>query len=88
MATGFNRNNGPLMSAAMGLVHLVSRWPAKGAETLVWLAASPDVDGVTGGYFVDKQLRTPSAAAQDANAARRLWDVSERQVAGTVAGGA
>ncbi len=48
----------------------------KGAETSVYLATSPDVRGVTGGYFVKCRSRTPSSASHDRDAARRLWDIS------------
>jgi hypothetical protein len=34
----------------------------------------------SGGYFVDEQLVTASVAAQDRDAARRLWQVSEAQI--------
>lgn len=80
VATGFNRNNGLLMGLAMTLLRPVSRSPEKGAETLVWLASSPDVANVSGGYFFDKLPKTPSPAAQDSGAARRLWELSGRQV--------
>jgi len=83
VATGFNRNNGPLMDVAMSIIQPFSRRPKKGSETLVWLAASPEATLVTGGYFVDKRQRTPSTAAQGTETARRLWDVSERQVSAT-----
>ncbi|HJP65273.1 MAG TPA: SDR family NAD(P)-dependent oxidoreductase, partial [Actinomycetota bacterium] len=43
VATGFNRNNGPLMRLAMTVARPFSRSPQKGAETLVWLVESPDV---------------------------------------------
>jgi len=79
VATGWNRNNGPLMSAAMSIARPFSRSPRKGAETLVWLAESPAVSDETGGYFVDKRRTMPSAPAQDADAARRLWELSEAQ---------
>jgi NAD(P)-dependent dehydrogenase (short-subunit alcohol dehydrogenase family) len=82
VATGFNRNNGLLMKAAMSLIQPFSRTPAKGAETLVWLADSQEAGEVTGGYFVDERQRTPSAAARDAKTANRLWQASERQVGG------
>jgi len=55
--------------------------PEKGARTTVYLASSPDVDGVTGGYFYKCKPATPSAVARDDAAARRLWDVSEQLVA-------
>ncbi|MBO0689376.1 MAG: SDR family NAD(P)-dependent oxidoreductase, partial [Candidatus Dormibacteraeota bacterium] len=80
VASGFARNNGPLVRLGMHLARPFARSPQRGAETLVWLADSPDVAGETGGYFVDRRRVTPSRAAQDAAAARRLWEVSEEQV--------
>ncbi len=82
VATGFNRNNGILMSIGMTFVKPFSRNTQKGAETLVWLLNSPEIGAENGGYFVDKRRRTPSAAARDAEAARRLWEVSEQQTRG------
>src|SRR5215475_11023750 len=81
VASGFNRNNGLLMDVAMLLLRPISRNVQKGAETLVWLAASADVVGTSGRYFVDMQSRLPSPEAQDIAAARRLWEVSEAQCA-------
>jgi NAD(P)-dependent dehydrogenase (short-subunit alcohol dehydrogenase family) len=80
VATGFNRNNGAIMSLGMTLLRPASRSPQKGAETLIWLASSPEVANVSGTYFFDKLPKTPSLAAQDRDAARRLWELSERQV--------
>src|SRR5438093_3060448 len=79
VASGFNRNNGALMSAVMVVIRPFSRSTARGAETLVWLADAPEVSDQTGGYFVDRRRATPSRPAQDAEAARRLWSVSEEQ---------
>jgi len=45
----------------------------------VWLVDSDDVSNVSGGYCVDERRATPSAAAQDMEAARLLWEISERQ---------
>jgi NAD(P)-dependent dehydrogenase (short-subunit alcohol dehydrogenase family) len=84
VASGFNRNNGTLMQAAMTLIRPFSRSPAKGADTLVWLVDSAAVGAESGGYFVDRRRVTPSRAARDLDAARRLWEVSEAQTsAGT-----
>jgi NAD(P)-dependent dehydrogenase (short-subunit alcohol dehydrogenase family) len=77
--TGFNHNNGLLMSIGMAIVRPFSRTPEKGAETLVWLADSSDA-GPSGAYFYDRRPLLPTAAGQDADAARRLWEVSEKQV--------
>jgi NAD(P)-dependent dehydrogenase (short-subunit alcohol dehydrogenase family) len=81
VATGFNRNNGPLMDLAMTILGPVSRSPKKGADTLVWLATSPDIAHVSGAYFFDRQQKPPSPKAQDTEMARRLWEISERQCA-------
>lgn len=53
----------------------------RGARTIVFLASSPEVEGVSGEYFVRCRVRTPSAAARDPESARRLWELSERLVA-------
>jgi NAD(P)-dependent dehydrogenase (short-subunit alcohol dehydrogenase family) len=54
------------------------RTPAKGAETAVWLASSPEVEGVTGKYFFDSKERRSSPESYDPNVASSLWEVSER----------
>jgi NAD(P)-dependent dehydrogenase (short-subunit alcohol dehydrogenase family) len=86
VATGFNRNNGLLMNVAMTITKPFSRTPEKGAETLVWLAEAPGLATETGGYYVDMRRVTPSPAAQDMEAARRLWEISARQVGLEAAG--
>ena len=52
--------------------------PEKGAETLVFLASSPEIATISGGYFYRCELATPTRAAQDDAAARRLWAETER----------
>jgi NAD(P)-dependent dehydrogenase (short-subunit alcohol dehydrogenase family) len=81
VATGFNRNNGVLMQLAMTVVKPFSRSPEKGAETLVWLVDSEEAGADNGGYFVDCKRAQPDPPARDMEAARRLWEVTERQVA-------
>ena len=53
------------------------RTPKKGADTLVYLAASPDVQGRTGEYFIDREVATPSKEAYDGTLREQLWEVSE-----------
>ncbi|XP_026758550.1 retinol dehydrogenase 12-like [Galleria mellonella] len=55
-----------------------SSW--EGAQTTIYLAVSPEVEGVTGGYFVDCKKTAPSITAQDDHIASKLWEVSERLV--------
>jgi NAD(P)-dependent dehydrogenase (short-subunit alcohol dehydrogenase family) len=81
VGSGFNANNGPLMRLAMTVGRLFARSPDQGAETLVWLADSPEVSQSSGAYFMDKREVRPAHAARDDAAARRLWAVSEQQVA-------
>ena len=82
VASGFNRNNGLLMNLAMTVLRSASRSPEKGAETLVWLATSADVQKINGGYYVDIEWRPPSPEGQDTETAQRLWEISEAQCAG------
>jgi len=56
------------------------RTPEQGGAAVVQLAASPELDGVTGQYFENGRPVAPSRLAQDAALARRLWDVSEHLV--------
>jgi NAD(P)-dependent dehydrogenase (short-subunit alcohol dehydrogenase family) len=85
VATNFNHNNGALMGLAMAIIKPFSRSPAKGAETLVWLAEAPDAVLECGGfYFDEKKVPVPAGAAVDGVGAR-LWDLSEKQVEGTAA---
>jgi NAD(P)-dependent dehydrogenase (short-subunit alcohol dehydrogenase family) len=54
--------------------------PEQGAATLVHLAASAEVERLTGAYFEGGRAVDPSAAARDEAAARRLWEESARLV--------
>ena len=55
---------------------LFMKTPRQGAETAVYLASSPEVDGSTGGYYVNKKKKNPSRAALDDEAAKKLWELS------------
>jgi NAD(P)-dependent dehydrogenase (short-subunit alcohol dehydrogenase family) len=50
--------------------------PEKGAETSIYLASSPEVKGLSGGYFVKKAEARSSDVSHDERLARRLWEVS------------
>jgi NAD(P)-dependent dehydrogenase (short-subunit alcohol dehydrogenase family) len=51
--------------------------PEEGADTAVYLATSPDVEGVTGQYFYRRSPARVSKRAADDKAASRLWTLSE-----------
>jgi NAD(P)-dependent dehydrogenase (short-subunit alcohol dehydrogenase family) len=50
----------------------------KGAATSLYLATSPELEGVSGKFFSDCRKRNSSALSKDEDLARRLWDVSEK----------
>jgi NAD(P)-dependent dehydrogenase (short-subunit alcohol dehydrogenase family) len=79
--TGFGRQAGPWMRFAITLGRPFMLSPERGADTIVYLASSPDVADKTGGYYARRQRREPSAAARDDTSARTLWEISERMTA-------
>jgi retinol dehydrogenase-14 len=69
----------PLVRPFMRILYFfVAKSPEEGAETPIYLASSPEVEGVSGQYFVDKKPVASSEASHDREAARRLWETSER----------
>jgi NAD(P)-dependent dehydrogenase (short-subunit alcohol dehydrogenase family) len=79
VATRFGDNNSGLFRLGLGFAkRFFALSPEAGAETIVYLAAAPEVADVTGGYFAKSRPATPTAAARDDTAARRLWEESAR----------
>jgi WW domain-containing oxidoreductase len=82
IATNLNRHMNPVVAGlqrAAGPLFLKS--VPQGAATEVFVATHPSLVGVSGQYFADSNVARPSAHAQDAGLAERLWSVSERIVA-------
>ncbi|HVN28533.1 MAG TPA: SDR family oxidoreductase [Candidatus Binataceae bacterium] len=77
VATNLARNNG-LTTVAWKLAGAFMKSAETGARTQVYLASSPEVEGVTGKYFIDSREARSSAVSHDAGIARRLWEVSAR----------
>jgi NAD(P)-dependent dehydrogenase (short-subunit alcohol dehydrogenase family) len=76
--TGFGMNNSGWFVRLFGLVtQFAAISPEEGAQTSIYLASSPEVRGVTGQYFTNKQIKTPSAAARDSYQQEKLWRISE-----------
>jgi len=76
VATRFGDQSGALMSRLVWLAKFFAIPPAKGAETIVYLASSPDVAETTGQYFYKSMPATPSSWAQDDRSALLLWQRS------------
>jgi NAD(P)-dependent dehydrogenase (short-subunit alcohol dehydrogenase family) len=81
IASNFGQSGPGWMRFGVKLVAPFLTTPEKGARTTLHLATSPDVEGVTGEYWKDRKRVSPSRAARDPEAARRLWAVSEDLVA-------
>lgn len=76
--TGFGLNNG---GAFAGLAKvggkLFGRTPEKGAETLIWLATSPEAAQIRGEYFFNCKVARSSKLSKDEGLAKGLWALSE-----------
>ena len=84
--TNIARNNGLLGRVVNFFIGARGVDADKGAETLVYLAASPEVEGVTGRFFVDCRAVPSSNLSYDVELAFRLWGMSERLTATDDAG--
>jgi NAD(P)-dependent dehydrogenase (short-subunit alcohol dehydrogenase family) len=78
VGTNLGTNNGWLGRAVMTLGRPFLRTPAQGADTAIWLASSPEVEGVTGKYFVKRREKRTSPVSYERDAQARLWVESER----------
>lgn len=80
--TGYGAHGDAKGLLALGL--LISKpfflSPRQGAKTSVYLASSPDVEGVSGKYFAKCKEKRPKPQALDATAAATLWRASEEMV--------
>jgi NAD(P)-dependent dehydrogenase (short-subunit alcohol dehydrogenase family) len=76
VATRFADESGGLISRFAWLAKLFAISPAEGAQTIAYLASSPEVANVTGQYFYKCRPTTPSAPALDDRAALALWERS------------
>ena len=76
VATRFGDQSGGVISRFVGLAKLFAISPANGAETIVYLASSPEIAAITGQYFYKCRPIAPSQAARDNRAALLLWERS------------
>jgi NAD(P)-dependent dehydrogenase (short-subunit alcohol dehydrogenase family) len=82
VATRFGDNSGGLIRTVLKVAKPIGAIsPEEGAKTIIYLASSPQVKGVSGEYFYECKPATPTAEARNDQDAKRLWDVSA-QIAG------
>jgi len=80
--TRFGDHSGGMFQTAVRLAKNFAISPEKGAATIVYLASSDEPAKASGLYFYKCRPATPSKQASDANAARRLWEISEQLARG------
>jgi retinol dehydrogenase-12 len=78
--TGFAKNTGGLLGTAWSVMRPFLIRPEKGAETSLYVASAPELDGVTGRYFSRSREKTSSAESRDEAVQERVWDLSLAQV--------
>ena len=64
------------LAVMIRMARLFMKTPAQGAGTPIYLASSPQVEGITGRYFVNRKPKTSSKVSYDTTAAARLWQAS------------
>lgn len=75
--TNFGSEDQAWYFAVIGrLVRPMLKTPAKGAETPIYLASSPEVDGLTGQFFANRKPKRANKAAYDTHMTARLWRAS------------
>jgi NAD(P)-dependent dehydrogenase (short-subunit alcohol dehydrogenase family) len=79
--SNFGYQGSALLSFGMVLSRPFQRTVEKGADTLVWLATSPEVAKTTGEYFMDRKVKKGSTDSRDLAKAKQLWEASEKLTA-------
>ncbi len=81
VATHFGqRDAGPAFRLLVKVIGSFGTSPEKGAKTSIYLASSPDVEGVTGTYFVKSISRRSASISYDESLQRQLWELSAKLV--------
>jgi len=78
VSSNFGKDNGWLSTLLLTISKPIQISSAKGAETSAYLASSPEVAGVTGGYFDKSRQAQSSKLSQDPQAMHDLWMASEQ----------
>ena len=76
VATNFGRNNAGIVGLILRVSQLVAIGPDQGAQTIIYLATAPEVEGISGKYFVNKRAVPSAEVSYDRDTAQRLWQVS------------
>ena len=75
--TNFGNESRPFFKALLTLGKPFLKSPRKGADTIVYLASSPEVEGISGKYFAYRREIRSRPESHDPEIGRRLWQLSE-----------
>ncbi len=75
--TNFANNNG-LVTFGFRLMRPFFISPKSAAKRILYVATSPDLEGVTGKYFTKMHEAKSSQESYDDDSAKRLWQISEQ----------
>ncbi|HUX19920.1 MAG TPA: SDR family oxidoreductase [Spirochaetia bacterium] len=78
----FFRNYHPMPFMLKVVLWLLGKSPEEGADTGLYLCASEEVEGKSGGYYEKRTLKEPSEEARDVELSRWLWNYAESAVIG------
>jgi len=76
--TNFAKNNGGLVMLGFRFLGMFFISPESAAKRILYVATSPDLEGVTGKYFTKMHEVKSSQESYDDDSARRLWQISEQ----------
>ena len=75
--TNFGSNNRSIGTLLFRAFKPLMRTPEQGADTLVYLATSPEAGSITGRYLIDRKVVSSFEDPHDEVTQKRLWEVSE-----------
>jgi NAD(P)-dependent dehydrogenase (short-subunit alcohol dehydrogenase family) len=78
VGTRFAAAGGTFSKIFYSCFKFIMKTPAEGAKTTIYLASAPEAEGVTGMYFSNCKVVTPSKEARDDSVAKRLWELSKK----------
>ena len=76
--TNFGASAGGPLALGVRIYHPFALSPEQGAQTIIWLASSPEVEGITGQYFEKKHPIQSRPQTYDPDVQERLWKASEQ----------
>lgn len=76
VGTNMGANNGWLVRLFLPINRLFAIDVEEGAETVTYMASSPEVEGVSGKYYYQKRAISSSPLSHDERNAQKLWAVS------------